>query len=249
MDPARVELKVSVGGDRLDAVRRELGFRKSAATQATIWFADLPLPGGGASAFALADRGVIVRLRRQRGLDAGGSDATVKFRREAPFLLPAGWPPTPDDGFKVEGDWTAKRRTVAASLSATVGADLVDAIAQTGRLSARLFADQQRRFATDLVMPDPVDLAALRPLGPIRAWRWEEAERDDLGNELGAELWEADDLAFFEMSMRVKLANAPTWLERFTKWAEDKRLPPSMGITKTQAVMEHFAARPAPPTE
>ena len=68
-------------------------------------------------------------------------------------------------------------------------------------------------------------------------------DRDDLGNELGAEHWDAGGLEFLELSIRVKAANAETWLNRFGAWATDHELPRSTGATKTQAVLEHVAAR------
>ena len=71
--------------------------------------------------------------------------------------------------------------------------------------------------------------------------------RKDLGKELGAEHWKADGLEFLELSIRVKFANAEKWLRKFAAWATDEGLDiASVGTTKTQAVLEHFAQRLAP---
>ena len=153
---------------------------------------------------------------------------------------------TPDS--KVEGDWTIRNRTVAASLGSTVVAATIDEAGRSGPpLPSGLFSDDQRRFVTDLIAPRSVDLAALRPLGPIDAWRWEEAPRRDLDNEVGAERSRFDGLEFRELSIRVRFENADEWLNRFAAWATDGGLDiASIGTTKTQAVLEHFASRLAP---
>jgi hypothetical protein len=134
---------------------------------------------------------------------------------------------------------------VAASLVSTVAGATIDEAGTTGPpLASGLFTDDQRRFAAALLAPRAVDLAALRPLGPIHARRWEEAPRKDLDNELGAEQWDADGLEFLELSIRVRFENAEEWLRRFVEWASDKDLNiASVGTTKTQAVLEHFAQR------
>lgn len=245
MDPERVELKLSIAGGASKRAKKRLDLDDDRAARATIWFCDRPRWDGDGVHFDLFDRGVIVRLRHKRGDD---SDTTVKYRRKPPFDLPPGWQPEPTSDFKIEGDWTTHGRTVAASLDSTVGGKAIDKAGATGPpLPSGLFSDDQRRFAAALLAPRPVDLATLRPLGPIRARRWEESPRDDLGNELGAEQWDADGLEFLELSIRVKFENAEEWLTRFTTWASDTNLDvSSVATTKTQAVLEHFAQHLAP---
>jgi hypothetical protein len=245
VDPERVELKISVNADGARRAKKRLGLKNAGASRATIWFCDQPGRDAGGVRFELADRGVIVRLRHKRGAD---SDTTIKYRREPPFDLPDDWAPAATADFKVEGDWTINGQKVAASLDSTVAGAAVDAAGNAGPpLTESLFSDDQRRFAAALVAPRRVDLDALRPLGPIQAWRWEEAPRKDLGNELGAEHWKADGLEFLELSIRVKFANAEKWLRKFAGWATDEGIDiASVGTTKTQAVLEHFAQRLAP---
>jgi hypothetical protein len=187
-----------------------------------------------------------VTARRKHGDD--DSDTTIKYRREAPLVLPAGWDPETTPDFKVEGDWTIRSRTVAASLDSTVAGATIDEAGRAGPpLPSSLFSDDQRRFVTDLIAPRSVDLAALRPLGPIDAWRWEEAPRRDLDNEVSAERWRFDGQEFLELSIRVRFENADEWLNTFAAWATDGGLDiASIGTTKTQAVLEHFAGGLAP---
>jgi hypothetical protein len=245
MEPERVELKININADGVRRAKKHLGLEDRDATRATIWFCDQPRRDAGTLHFEMADRHVIIRLRHKHGAD---SDATIKYRRRPPFHLPDGWSPPTTAGFKVEGDWTVSAQTVAASLDSTVAGGAIDEAGFAGPPLARcLFSDEQRRFVTALLAPSPLDLAALRPLGPVHALRWEEAPRKDLGNELGAEQWTADGLEFLELSVRVKFANAEKWLRTFTEWARDERLDvASIGTTKTQAVLEHFARRLAP---
>jgi hypothetical protein len=242
MDPERVELKISVNANSARRAKKRLGLKNAEASRATIWFCDQPVRDAGGLRFELADRDVIVRLRHKRGAD---SDTTIKLRREPPFELPEGWAPAKTAAFKVEGDWTVRAQKVSASLDSTVvGATIDEAGASGPPLTESLFSDDQRRFAAALLAPRTFDLGALRPLGPIHAWRWEEAPWKDLGKELGAEQWKADGLEFLELSIRVKFANAEKWLRRFAAWATDEGLDiASVGTTKTQAVLEHFARR------
>ncbi len=240
MDPEQVELKLNVNARGVLRAKQHLGLDDADATHATIWFCDVPRRQANTLHFALSDRGVIVRLRHKEG---GDSDSTVKYRREAPLHLPAGWSPRTTDDLKVEGDWTTSAQTVAASLTAEISGATIDAAGSDGPpLDRRLFSADQRRFAADLLGPTPVELADLQPLGPVSALRWEETSRDDLGNELGAEQWTAGDLQFLELSIRVKFGKAEKWLRRFTEWAADERLDvAATGSTKTKAVLEHFA--------
>ena len=245
VDPKRVELKISINANDARRAKKRLGLKNAEAGRATIWFCDQPGRKAGGLRFELADRDVIVRLRHKRGAD---SDTTIKYRREPPFDLPEGWAPAATAAFKVEGDWTVRGQTVAASLDSTVAGTTIDeAVASGPPLTENLFSEDQQRFAAALLAPRTFDLGAIRPLGPIHAWRWEEAPRKDLGNELGAEHWKADGLEFLELSIRVKFANAEKWSRKFAVWATDQGVDiASVSTTKTQAVLEHFARRLAP---
>ena len=245
VEPKRVELKISIRAKHVKDARHNLELNDNDATTATIWFCDRPL-GGHHAGFELFDRGLIVRLRSKGGDD---SDTTVKYRRPQPLELPSGW----DDvearpNFKIEGDWTGKNRQVSASLDSTVDEKVIDdAVADRPPLSQQLFSADQRAFANALTAPDKVSLTSLRPLGPIHALRWQEAPREDLDEELGAEQWTAGDLVFLELSIRVNFDEAQKWQDKFKFWAMKKGFgASSMGTTKTQAVLEYFADRLPP---
>jgi len=246
VQPNRVELKLSIFGEEgAKYAKQQLGLEDRKATQATIWFCDEWRVDGNRVRFQLFDNGVIVRLRRKEG---ESSDTTVKYRRDEPFTLPQGWDPKTMPEIKLEGDWTTGGRKVAASIDASVADGTIREAGTTGPpLPSALFSDEQQRFAAALLAPKVTDLTTLRPLGPISALRWDEEQRDDLDNEVGAEQWQVDGLAFLELSIRVKYENADRWSHRFAEWAaNDQHLDiASVGTTKTQAVLEHFARRPA----
>lgn len=242
VEPKRVELKISIRAKHAKEARHKLALNDKDATTANIWFCDLPL-GGHHAGFELFDRGLIVRLRSKDGDD---SDTTVKYRQPQPLDMPSGW----DDvdahpNFKIEGDWTGKNHQVSASLDATVEGNVIDGAVEAGLpLSHELFSADQRAFANALTAPGKVSLTSLQPLGPIHALRWQEAPREDLAEEIGAEQWTAGELVFLELSIRVKFDSAQEWQHTFKDWAVKKGFgASSMGSTKTQAVLEYFAGR------
>lgn len=245
-DPKRVELKISLDATDITAARERLGLTEAGATTADIWFCDQPHRDGDDVTFELFDRGVIVRLRHKHHTD---SDTTVKYRRRAPFALPADWDDAdrhPD--LRIEGDWTGDSHQVSASLDSRVAGTIIDEAVRDGPpLTATLFSAGQRRFATALTAPHKVKLTSLQPFGPIHALRWQEMLRSDLDEKLGAEQWTADDHVFLELSIRVKFNEAKKWQHKFTDWASDKDLDvKAVQTTKTQAVLKHFAKRLQP---
>jgi hypothetical protein len=241
-NPQRVELKISISADQVKAARKQLGLKHGDATAAKIWFCERPVVGDSGR-LDLFERGLIVRLRSK---DGDHSDTTVKYRRPEPIELPAGWDdPDAHPNYKIEGDWTGDNRQVSASLDSTVAHTVIEyAVAKGTPLDRKLFSADQRRFASAIADPHKVSLASLQALGPVHALRWQETSRPDLGDELGAEQWTADDLVFLELSIRVKYRDAKAWQHRFADWATDQGVAPSaLATTKTQAVLEHFAKR------
>jgi hypothetical protein len=238
--PVSTELKLSIAGADAREARKRLGLRKSKAKRAAIWFCDRDRQTADGVRFDLFDRGVIVRLRHKRGRGQD-SDTTVKYRREAPLLLPDGWDPRGTPTVKIEGDSTVHNRTV--SVDASVSGRTIDRAGNKGRPLAALFSGDQRRFAAAVLAPRPCDLTALRTLGPIDARRWQVPGRD-LGIDLAAEQWRTGDLEFLELSVRVPSDDAERWMRRLTEWATEEQLDVgSLGVTKTQAVLEHLAPR------
>lgn len=239
-DPARTELKLSIAGADARRARKRLGLRKRDAERATIWFCDEARRTADGVHFDLFDRGVIVRLRHKRGRGQD-SDTTVKFRREAPLVLPDGWDPEGVPDVKIEGDWTAHSRSVGVSVDASASGRAIDRAGDAGRPHARLFSADQRRFAAAVLAPGPSDLTALRTLGPIDARRWD-APRRGLGIDVVAEQWRTGDLEFLELSVRVPTDEAEDWMRRLSEWAAEAGLAvQERGKTKTAAVLEYLA--------
>jgi hypothetical protein len=240
-DPKRVEIKLNVGKEHVADARALLGLTDETATRAAIWFCDRVVDGAGEPRLALTRDDLIVRVRRKEGAD---SDTTVKLRRPAPLRLPHGWKDADAPAeLKIEGDWAGTSRNVSASLDSSVTAEAIDdALQDAPPVDGSLFSDDQHAFAAAVLGGDEDAVRDLRPFGPIQALRWQEAMRDDFGREVGAEQWVADDLVFLELSIRAKFDAAERWQERFVSWASTRVEVAPVGITKTQAVLEHFLA-------
>jgi hypothetical protein len=239
-DPARTELKLSIAGANAHRARKRLGLRKRDAERTTIWFCDRARRTADGIRFDLFDRGVIVRLRHKRGRGQD-SDTTVKFRREAPLVLPDGWDPQGVPAAKIEGDWTLHSRSVAVSLDSSAPGRAIDRAGDAGRPHARLFSGDQHRFAAAVLAPRPCDLTALRTLGPIDARRWD-VPRRGLGIDVVAEQWKTGDLEFLELSVRVPTDEAEDWMRRLSEWAAEAGLAvQARGKAKTAAVLQYLA--------
>ena len=203
-----VEIKANVGGADADFAKQAVGLHDADAKDRDIWFYENLRGIGGPSTLPLLHNHVIVRARRSRD---GSGDLTIKVRAED-LVLPDAWC-APDEGhawkFKVEGDWTNDRHTAAASLTADYDAEHGGRTA-TPQLSDTVI-DRQLDFlhqATEL----PIDVRALHGLGPISARSWRPTKlgfkRDGVEHEIAAERWQAGDLTFLELSLRVAAVEA-----------------------------------------
>jgi hypothetical protein len=190
-----------------------------------------------------SERGLIVRLRSK---DRDDSDTTVKYRRPEPIDLPAGWrEPDAHPNYKIEGDWTGDNHQVSASLDSTLAHTVIDdAVTKGTPLERQLFSADQRRFASAIAAPYKVNLCVTKRSRPDPGVAVAGTSRPDLGEELGAEQWIADDLIFLELSIRVKYGDGKARQHRFADWAKHQGVARSaLATTKTQAVLEHFAKR------
>lgn len=238
--PAAVEIKVNVAAEHADAALRDLGFAGVDAKERRIWFYEHVIGIEGATALPLFHRSVIVRVRRKPVRDEG--DITVKLRG-AELVLPDEWSSSAQGRmwtFKIEGDWTGDRHTTSASLSAEFERDL-RAPRRAPSLSD-LFISRQ----LDLLhraMAVPIDVAALRPLGPIaaRAWRPTDVGFSD---DVAAERWRAGTLQFLELSLRVDAGDAQAAQRDFDAFLDRRGVRvAAVTETKTELVLHHFADR------
>jgi hypothetical protein len=241
-DITEVELKVSVKGD-VDHALGKLGIEEDKAKPRTIWFFEGVDPNGSPKELPLLHRGIIFRVRGKPG-DADG-ESTLKLRGREGCLDPARWRHRieelgvdPEDA-KIEGDWAAKRRQVAASLDHKFEIGFDELVAkQPGQLE-RLRSRPQADLADQLL----VELDELIALGPISARKWE-AKHVKLDDrlEVEAEAWEIDaGLRFLELSTRVPIAKGPDTLQWLRGVVEGAGLSIDDDESKTQTALEHFA--------
>jgi hypothetical protein len=237
---AAVELKVNVAGEHALQTLRALGLAAGDAKDRLIWFSEHLAGIEGRDALPLFHRTVIVRVRRKPRRDEG--DVTIKLR--GPRLeLPERWA-KPDKGagwtFKIEGDWTGAQHTIAASLTTDFDHD-ADASGRAPLLAEVVVPRQLAFLHGSLAVP--IDLAALRPLGPIRARTW---QATDVGfaAAVAAEEWRAGALHILELSLRVDAADAEASQRAFGRFLRQRAVSVArLGQTKTALALHHLAGR------
>jgi hypothetical protein len=241
-DIVEVELKVSLQASEADDGLGRLGLRKDDAKRRTVWFFEGVNADGSPEALPLLDRGIILRARGKPG--GSGGESTVKLRGREGFLDPARWRNRierlggdAEENAKIEGDWAADRRMVAASLDSKVEDGFDELVAaQPGQLR-RLLSDDQKELARELLL----GLDGLIALGPIDAWKWDEGAVQ-LDARIEAERWEIENgPRFLELSMRVPIADAPGTLQWLRDTVEQADLRIADAETKTKTALEHFA--------
>lgn len=197
MDLLPVEIKVNIEGD-VGAALSALGGSHGAMTMRRIWFAEDRV-GVEEGRVPLLDGGVIVRFRTGGGPD----DLTVKLRpctREqlvgrfsAPFAVQ---PLT----YRIEEDWSGKRRVLAASLVRTHPPGALSGVVEQGIDPAAPIDAVQDQFLH--ACAPSVSLDGLIALGPIHSTKAEDVPLGDLDVDL--EAWSVAGLEFLEASIRVK---------------------------------------------
>lgn len=234
---------MNVSGADVDLAKDRVGLRGADAKDRDIWFYEHVNGIGGRRALPLLNHHLIVRVRRSPG---GSGELTIKVRAED-LVLPDAWS-VPDQGdgweFKVEGDWAGDRHTSAASLGADF--DAGDGGRNGAPALGDIVIDRQLDFlhrAAEL----PVDVHALRGLGPIsaRAWRPSDLgfERDGFEHKIAAERWQAGDLTFLELSLRVPATEATGVQLAFGAFLRDRGVPVGADQeNKTGLMLRHLAA-------
>ena len=234
-----VEIKVNVAIEHAEAALRALGLAEADGKQRRIWFYEHVIGIEGPAALPLFHRSVIIRVRRKPTRQEG--DITVKLRG-AELELPDEWSTArrgPTWAFKIEGDWTGDRRTTSASLSADFDDDQPPA-RRAPRLSDLTIPRQVDLLHRAIAVP--IDIGALRPLGPINARAWRPT---DVGftEKVAAEHWRAGSLQFLELSVRVE-ADAEAAQRNFDAFLTARGVQvAAVTETKTELVLRHFADR------
>ena len=96
-EPKKLEIKVSLDALVVERARAEFQLTDQDAAPGSVLFCERLDKDDAGVELGMLDRNIIVRLR-------GGerSDWTVKFRRDGPFELPAGWDNDDEHEFKLE---------------------------------------------------------------------------------------------------------------------------------------------------
>jgi hypothetical protein len=234
-----VEIKVTIGAAHAAEAARTLGLRQGDAEPRDIWFCEYRNGAGGPAALPLLGQGIILRVRRKRG---GADDSTMKVRRREDEPLLSSWRRelVREEEFRVEGDWVGSRHMVSASLVAELPDGDIGEVATGRRTVASLFTAAQEEVLR-AASPLPIDLRALDPLGPVSARKWE-PRRHLFEHEFAAEDWQADELRFLELSIRVPRSIAEAAQGTFEQQIHDLGLDvDEVQETKTRLILEHFA--------
>jgi hypothetical protein len=193
-----VEIKVNVAApvqDALAVLHLEDG------SERRIWFLEDVTPGLD-PALPLLSAGVVLRVRSGKS-----DDSTVKLRPCRRTQLTPDWAEDFEDEdedefeYRVEEDWSGKRRSLAASAVRELEPGLVAAVTEADTNPGTLFGKKQQGFLRDC-SDLRIALDAVTPLGPVQATKWKDIT---IGNfEANVERWQAGTLDFLEMSIRVK---------------------------------------------
>lgn len=204
-----VEVKVNIEGTVDDAVSALLPSqpRKS---ERRIWFAE-DHSGVEEGRLPLLDGGVIVRFRSGDGPD----DLTAKLRPSEESQLVGRWSRPfefePESlEYRVEGDWSGKRRVLAASAEMERPPGSLLGAVQPGVDAALGLSVIQRQFIDQCARP-ALQINRLIALGPINAQKWSDVKLGEL--DVNLERWtvvthlrpgDGSLLDFLEVSIRVK---------------------------------------------
>ncbi len=202
-----------------------------------IYFLEDQTPGL-ASRYPLLTAGVVLRLRAEAD---GAGDCTVKLRPSRRSQLVDEWRVTDDsnDGwtYRIEGDWSADRRVLSASLVTDLAAN---EIAAALTAPEKAFSARQLSFlraCTGL----PLEPAALTVLGPVAATKWNKVR---VGNvrKVNAERWQVGGLDFLELSRKVDGSEAVAALAELAAAAVSSGLTLDTDLrSKTEQVLDALA--------
>ncbi|MFJ3876317.1 hypothetical protein ACIPW5_02515 [Streptomyces sp. NPDC090077] len=239
------EIKVSFAGTEAAAAFDALGLDRDDGRRRSVHFWDRPTRTAGQEiALPLLERGVILRLRRDR--EGRGSkdeaDMTVKLR-PCPALPPPWLEEREGEEweYRIEQDRAAPAfaPVVAASLQAEVGfaASLDPGAGSPGRL---LVEEQLELLGA--AGPAAGGLDGLTALGPVHAVKWKQ-EWEELPRAVAVEEWTTEGgLRFVEVSARADLEDAADVQHLLDGALRARGLtPPPTGDTKTRTVMTALA--------
>lgn len=245
MTPHPIEIKVNIGGDVDDALAA-LG-PLPRAKKRRIWFVE-DSAGVASGELNLLSQNVILRARS--GADA--ADSTAKLRPVTINKLIGQWAPhEPDiDGveYKIERDWSASGRVIAASAGVEHSASDFAAAVEAGNL-APVFTSKQRQLVRECADVD-IDSLRLQHLRPIASSKWEKLVLGRV-EKINAERWSVLHLDFLELSIVVKPGDdeSEAALHRRAEKAERSLLdaaadvglqPDDSGETKTRRVLHEL---------
>jgi hypothetical protein len=241
-----VEIKLTLGGDQVDAAVDALGL-PTVDEPWRIHFCEDVTPGVDPGT-PLLDRDLVLRARDKPG---GKDDTTVKLRPCRRSQLTAHWLEASDGKsdsgdkweVKVEADWAGHRRVLSASATSARHEGLVAGVAGGRRPVEHLFTAEQLRFLDDCAGPS-VTLETLTVLPPVTATRWKSVDTAPAGLGVRAERWTVDHLDFLELSIVADLAEARDRQDALAAFVGEQGLAvEAEQQTKTRRVIEHLVGR------
>ena len=240
-----VEIKVTLAGAQTRAAVEALHL--PVRPDWRIYFCEDVTPGTS-SATPLLDLGVVLRAREKGD---GRDDTTVKLRPCRRSQLTDAWLATEqgkaqngdDWEIKVEADWSAERRVLAASCSVERGRSVVHDGGGDVRSAEVLFSPVQVAFLRDCA-GGHVTLGVLSVLPPVRATRWKEVAAAPHALEVRAERWTVDHLDFLELSVVSDLDDAAAKQTALVGFVESLDLTvDEQSTSKTEQVLGHLVAQ------
>jgi CYTH domain len=215
----KVEFKVTVLKTDESKVRGMLAAAEPVPR--TVYFYDTP-------DLDLDRRNVVLRAR----VTGMKEQSTVKLR-PVPLPVPAPWSET--GKVEIEVDVVGAEPTTSAKLDRTLDPGDIEPT----RKPSKLFNEAQETLIAS-VLPSLDDL---RLLGPIDAKKWE-LEPDGFRHKLEIEEWTVDDsLHFIELSIKVDRRDADEAGREWHALLDGRDISHThVQVSKTRAVLEHFAA-------
>jgi hypothetical protein len=230
-----VEIKVSLAGSRLDEALDALGLGDGGQQRSVSFLEDATV---GAE-LPLLRQGIVLRVRQTAGED---DDSTVKLRPCRRSQLTQEWLGEEDgDGWRlrVEEDWAATRRSLAASCVSDLPEGRIDAVRAGTAPVRRLFSEGQRRFLGECAGMR-IDLDELTLLPAVAATRWEDVRVGDV-DEVVVERWTLAGLDFLELSVRKKsVEKAQSAQRKLERELAERDLERDDDTSKTERVLRHL---------
>jgi hypothetical protein len=230
-----VEIKVSLAGSRVDEALDALGLGDGGRPRSISFLEDATV----GVELPLLRQGIVLRVRQTGGED---DDSTVKLRPCRRSQLTQEWLGEEDgDGWRlrVEEDWAATRRSLAASCVSDLPEGRIAAVRDGTAPVRRLFGEGQRRFLAECAGMR-IDLDALTLLPAVAATRWEDVRVGDV-DEVVVERWTLDNLDFLELSLRKKSVDKAASAQRkLERELADRGLERDDDTSKTERVLRHL---------